>query len=247
MARVILDPKLIAKLAGRLEKTEKYTRETVSKFAHKTGVASEVALIILAKRNGIGTALYQRSLDPTKQAQVREALPRTVVPSIMHTDKAESRRAEGNSRATTNKKNALKGAIEYLVRDTTLLARCRDLLLARSNFDRAINQATQILEDRIRTKAKPPKKLTGEGLVGFAFNEDITKSLLCVDSGDAEDQRGFTQILRGIVPAFRNKSHHHITDSLSREEAMRIVGFIDVLLRVVDRSINKQSQPQRSP
>ena len=246
MARVILDPKLIGKLALRLGKTEKYTRETVSKLAHKTGVASEVALIILAKRKGIGTALYQRSLDPTKQAQVREALPRAIVPSAVHSAKAGSKGAERNIRATTSKKNSLKGAIEFLIHDSTLLARCRELLLARSYFDRAVNQATQILEHRIRTKANPPKKLTGENLVGFAFNEDITKSLLRVESGDAEDQRGFTQILRGIVPAFRNKSHHHITDSLSREEAMRIVGFIDVLLRIVDRSINTCADPRRT-
>jgi hypothetical protein len=94
--------------------------------------------------------------------------------------------------------------------------------MASSNFDRAINQATQILEDRIRTKAQPPQKLTGEKLVGYSFKDD---------------QRGFTQILRGIVPAFRNLTHHHIIDRVSREEAMRVCGFVDVLLRVVDNSV----------
>ena len=73
-------------------------------------------------------------------------------------------------------------------------------------------------------------------MISYAFNEDQAKSLLQVESGDSDDQRGFTQILRGVVPAFRNKSHHHIIDSLSREDAMRVVGFIDVLLRVVDNS-----------
>jgi uncharacterized protein (TIGR02391 family) len=235
MARTILDPKLLGKLAARLKKTEKYTRETVSKFAHKTGVASEVALIILAKREGIGTALYQRTLDPLKQAQVREALPEIIIPANSQSTKTASKGRR--HRAAPSQKVALSSAVEYLVRDPTLLARCRDLLLARSNFDRAVNQATQILEDRIRTKSSPPKKLTGENLVGFAFNEDIAKSRLRVESGDLEDQRGFTQILRGIVPAFRNKSHHHVTDTLSREEAMRVVGFIDVLLGIVDKSV----------
>jgi uncharacterized protein (TIGR02391 family) len=113
--------------------------------------------------------------------------------------------------------------------------------MARSNFDRAINQATQILEDRIRTKAAPPKKLTGENLVGFSFNEDLSKTVLRVESEDPDDQRGFTQILRGVVPAFRNKTYHHITDTLSREDAMRVVGFVDVLLRVVDKSTNTKT------
>jgi hypothetical protein len=73
--------------------------------------------------------------------------------------------------------------------------------------------------------------------VGFAFNEDISKTLLRVASNDADDQRGFSQILRGVVPAFRNATHHHVINSFSREEAMRVCGFIDVLLRVVDSSV----------
>lgn len=232
MAR-ILDPKLLSKLAAKLDKSEQYVRETISRFANKEGIASEVALIVLAKREGIGTALYQRSLDPAKQSQVRDALAITMV-----VEKPRPAKAGGKvpRRTAPSQKAVLSNAIEYLVRDPILLARCRNLLLAPRNFDIAINQATLILEDRIRTKSESPKKMTGEPLVGFAFNEDVGKTRLRVESGDADDQRGFTQILRGIVPAFRNKTHHHIVDTLSREEAMRVVGFIDVLLGIVDKT-----------
>jgi uncharacterized protein (TIGR02391 family) len=236
VARHLLDDKLVGKLAKRLGKPDtRAINVMVSKLAHRLGISSQAALIVLAKQNGIGTAVYQRNLDAAMQAQVRDALP-----SIFLSSNAQPRRAGGRKlvgyKHVTSKKASLKLAIEYLIHDPILLDRCQDLLMAPSNFDRAINQATQILEDRIRKKAAPPKKLTGENLVGFAFNEDLLKTVLRVESGDPDDQRGFTQILRGIVPAFRNKTHHHITDSLSREEAMRVVGFIDVLLRVVDKS-----------
>src|SRR5208282_3892567 len=133
------------------------------------------------------------------------------------------------------------GIAVYLIQDNELRDRCGDILLASSKFDRPINQATQVLEDRIRKKAQPNlvgKKLVGEALVNFAFNEDLSKTVLQVND-DPEDQRGFTQILRELVPAFRNKTHHHILNNLSREEAMRVCGFIDVLLRVVDGTTKK--------
>ncbi len=136
-----------------------------------------------------------------------------------------------------NKRALLKSAIEYLIQDPALIERCTDNLIGRRNFDIAINQATLVLEDRIRNKAHPTKKLVGEPLINFAFNEDISKTVLQVAGNDADDQRGFTQILRGIVPTFRNKTHHHIIKTFSREDAMRVCGFIDVLLRVVDNSV----------
>jgi hypothetical protein len=91
--------------------------------------------------------------------------------------------------------------------------------------------------------ARTPKQMTGDPLVGFAFNEELSKTLLRVESGEADDRRGFTQILRGIVPAFRNKTHHHISEGFSQEDAILVVGFIDVLLRVVDKSVNTKSHP----
>ncbi len=207
----------------------------VSKRAAKLGISSEAALIVLAKENGIGTAIYQRKLDSTKQAEVRSSLPAIFASGERRIELPASRRANRN-KPVISKKSALRLTIEYLIQDSVLLGRCQDILLASSNFDRPINQATQVLEDRIRKKVQPPTKLTGENLVNFAFNEDLAKTRLQVASNDADDQRGCTQILRGIVPAFRNITHHHIINSFSREDAMRIVGFIDVLLRLVDNS-----------
>jgi uncharacterized protein (TIGR02391 family) len=229
----------MAKLAKRLGKPTTAINGIVSRTAAKRGISAEAALIIVARGHGIGTSVYQRKLDSAKQAEVRDALPASFPSGRRKSEGALSKKASGS--ATISKKATLKRTIESLISDPMLLERCQDLLMARSKFDRAINQATQILEDRIRRKANPPKKLVGENLVGFAFNEDPSKSVLLVESGDSDDQRGFTQILRGVVPAFRNKTHHHIVDSLSREDAMRVVGFIDVLLRVVDNSTKPTS------
>ena len=58
--------------------------------------------------------------------------------------------------------------------------------------------------------------------------------MLRVSSNEDEDQRGYTWFMKDVVSAFRNRTHHHLTDTFSREDAMRVCGFIDVLLRVVD-------------
>jgi len=230
----ILDQKLMEKIARKTGKPIPAVNGMVSRKANNLGTSAEAALIILAKQRGIGTSTYYRKLDATKQAEVRESLPGLFAVGGNRTVGVRARnRSAGKSGAS--KKASLKHVIEYLIQDEVLRARCEDILLASTNFDRPINQATQVLEDRIRKKAQPTKRLTGENLVGFSFNEEPTKTVLRIASNDSDDQRGFTQILRGIFPAFRNKTHHHII-SVSREEAMCVCGFIDVLLRVVDSS-----------
>jgi uncharacterized protein (TIGR02391 family) len=191
--------------------------------------------VLLARENGIGAATYQRKLDPAKQSEIRESLPMTFgVEKARTTNNGGAGRRAGAKSAGPSKRAKLRGVVEYIVQDPELQSRCADILLASANFDRPVNQATLVLEDRIRRKAEPPKKLVGENLVNYAFNEDINRAVLSVASNDPDDQRGFTQILRGVVPAFRNRTHHHLTNTFSREEALRVCGFIDVLLRVVD-------------
>lgn len=233
----ILDSKIMSKVAKKLgKKNITAINGMVSRKASQLGISAEAALIILAKENGVGTSTYQRNLDATKQAEVRDALPALFASSPKTATnglQTKNKRSSG-----TTKRASLKSAIEYLIQDQELRDRCEDILLASSKFDRPINQATLVLEDRIRNKALPTnKKLVGEPLVNFSFNEDLSKTVLQVASNDADDQRGFTQILRGLVPTFRNKTHHHVIKTFSREEAMRVCGFIDVLLRVVDNSV----------
>jgi len=244
MARKLLDPKLLTKIAAAKGKSEKYIGEMVSKFAHKHGVSSQAALVYLAKQSDIGTALYQRKLDASKQAEVRDLLAK---PSPERAVTARKATRPPSQPKPASKRASLKSATRHLLRDGVLRERCLDLLAASSRYDRAINQATLVLEDRIRKKAKPPLPMTGEPLVNFAFKDEMSKTVLRVGSGHADDQRGFTQILRGIVPAFRNHTHHHVSDSFSQEEAILVVGFIDVLLRVVEGSIDTRGRLPGSP
>ncbi|MDD3285176.1 MAG: TIGR02391 family protein [Patescibacteria group bacterium] len=238
-----LDRGLMSKIAKKIgEKNIYRINVIVSKQASKLGISSEASLVLLAKKYGIGVSTYQKSLDSIKQTEIRDSMLTMITP-VQTKISLSTNKISNSIKSVSNKKSSLKLAIEYLIEDKELLDRCGDILLASKNFDRPINQATLVLEDRIRTKSQPTKKLVGENLVGYAFNEDISKSVLKVESMDSEDQRGFTQILRGIFPLFRNKTHHHVIKSFSREEAMRVCGFIDVILRIVDKS-NKTTEKQ---
>lgn len=223
----------LAKKAGKRDLVA--VNKMISAKAARHGISSEAALVVLAKEHGIGASIYQRSLDIAKQSEIRNAMPTGAAspPRALPSSGASTR---ASSRTTPTNRQRLKAAIEYLITDADLRSRCADLLMAHDKFDRAINQATLVLEDRIRRKAQPSQRLVGENLVNFAFNEELSRTALQVASGSADDQRGFTQMLRGVVPAFRNSTHHHIIN-FSREEAMRVCGFIDVLLRVVDTAV----------
>jgi uncharacterized protein (TIGR02391 family) len=241
MARKILDEKLLAKIATTKGKSKKYIGEMVSKLAHKRGVSSEAAFVYIAKQCGIGTAFFQRKLDGPKQAEVRALLASQ--PAEETLSPSRNPRARPAPTRSASRRASLKLATKHLLQDVELRSRCIDLLAARSRYDRAINQATLVLEDRIRRKAKPSTAMTGEPLVNFAFKDEMSKTVLRVGSGQADDQRGFTQILRGIVPAFRNRTHHHISENFSQEEAILVVGFIDVLLGVVESAVDVRVQP----
>ena len=233
----ILDQNIMSKVAKKLGRERLYdVNVMVSKKAAKLGISPEAALILIAKEHRIGTAAYQRNLPVLQQAEVRDSLS-AVPASTRIKSHANNKKSKGNSKPTISGKTSLKLTIKSLIEDQEMLSRCQDILMASANYDRPISQATLVLEDRIRKKAQPTQRLVGENLVCYAFNEDPSKTVLRVASNDPDDQRGFTQILRGIMASFRNKTHHHIVNSFSREESMRVCGFIDVLLRVVDNSI----------
>jgi hypothetical protein len=127
------------------------------------------------------------------------------------------------------------GSIYNSIADEELKSRCSDILSSPGNFDRVINQATLVLEDRIRTKSKNKDGLVGVQLVNKVLNTDLSKSILKV-SENADEHEGICHICRGIMLSFRNLTHHFVTDKFSREDALKLVAFIDNLLQMVDNS-----------
>ena len=127
------------------------------------------------------------------------------------------------------------GSLYNSIQDSELKARCADLLSAPSNFDRVINQATQVLEDRLRTRSRQDGSLTGTQLVNRVLRTNLSETVLKV-SNDEGEHEGFCHICRGIMGAFRNPTHHYITNKFSREDALKVCAFIDNLLRVIDEA-----------
>ena len=126
------------------------------------------------------------------------------------------------------------GSIYNSIKDEELKSRCADILTASSNFDRVINQASQVLEDRIRTKSGLDRSFVGIKLISKALNTDRSKSVLIVSENN-EEHEGFCHICRGIMLAFRNPTHHYLSDSFKREDALKFTAFIDNLLKILHK------------
>ncbi|MDR7038152.1 hypothetical protein J2X36_002908 [Methylobacterium sp. BE186] len=127
------------------------------------------------------------------------------------------------------------GSLFNSIKDDDLKSRCSDLLSAPGNFDRAINQATQVLEDKLRKISKIDKDLTGPNLVNSVINSTPSKGLLRVAENDDEHE-GIAHICRGIMLAFRNPTHHSLSDDYTREDALKLCAFIDNLISAIERA-----------
>lgn len=133
------------------------------------------------------------------------------------------------------------GSIYNSIQDEELKTRCSDILSAPSNFDRVINQSTQVLEDRIRKRSKCDRSLVGVNLINKALNPDLSKTILVI-SQNQEEHEGVCHICRGLMIGFRNPSHHQLTDNFSREEALKFCAFVDSILQIVDKAtVNNNS------
>jgi hypothetical protein len=124
------------------------------------------------------------------------------------------------------------GSLYNSITDKVLKERCSDILTAPGNFDRVINQATTVLEDRIRSKSNL-MDLIGVDLVNRAINPEPSKSILVIN-GSKEEHEGLHYICKGIMLAFRNPTHHKITDKYRREDALKVCAFIDNILSVLE-------------
>lgn len=226
MARTKLDHKLLDKIASKTGQEKSVLQSSVSQLAAKHAISSEAALVLKAKQQGIGTASYLRKLSTDVQAQVRQTLP------VMFSKPVQQQTSKGNGKAkrTTEiarQRSNIGLATEYLIHDTELRARVTDLLKAKGKFDRVFRESTTVLDHRI-------KSLTGlkgrpSDMIPRAINPEPKKAVLEI-SNEPSQQEGFFNIHKGIFLAFRNATHHELTDKFTREDALKFCGFVDLLL-----------------
>lgn len=129
-----------------------------------------------------------------------------------------------------NQEVASIGSLYGSLEDEELRKRCADILLSQNSFDRAVNQATMVLEERIRRKARDSSGLTGTSLVNNYVKAKPEESKIVISS-DPEEQEGFSNVLRGMMLAFRNTTHHSPSDTWTREDALKVCAFVDYLLK----------------
>jgi Protein of unknown function (Hypoth_ymh) len=125
------------------------------------------------------------------------------------------------------------GSIYNSIKDSELKSRCGDLLSAADHFDRVINQATQVLEDRVRKKVPSLGEMTGMVLVSRAINPEPARAMI-VFSDNPSEQEGYANLFKGMMGTFRNTSHHKFLETVTREQALQICAFIDNMLAALE-------------
>jgi uncharacterized protein (TIGR02391 family) len=117
-----------------------------------------------------------------------------------------------------------------LIRDPELRRRCLDLLGAEGDHDRAVREACVVLESRVRAATGAADEVIGTALMEQAFSAKNPK--LRLSSVEAE-QIGALQMYRGVMAYYRNPTGHRVRDDFDRDEALRIVAWVDHLLLLV--------------
>ena len=122
------------------------------------------------------------------------------------------------------------------ISDDVLRRRCLDLLDAPGDFDRAVNQAMIVLEDRVRTMTGLPETMVGKALMNKAFGDDGPIIL----SSIPPEQDGSRLHFMGMYGMLRNPTGHRIVETYGREDAVAVVAYVDFLLRLLARNASGQ-------
>jgi hypothetical protein len=225
MAKRRLDPDLLSKMSSKTGKNKQYLREQISRKAGQSLVSSLAAQILWAKELGLGITSALNRADVSVREEVRGT------PSLPPTTASPASR---NNKTSPRKTQPITGTtIDFLLQDSELRGRCRDLLLAKKHHDRVVREATTVLDDRLKNLSTITGLNPGS-LVGKALNPDPSQAVIVVSS-DPGEQRGFFSICQGVMLAFRNKAHHSLSNAFTQADALKFCGFVDALLSVIGK------------
>lgn len=120
--------------------------------------------------------------------------------------------------------------------DSELKKRCLDVLqMFRENgeeerFDMVVQEATKILETRLRTLANADDGCSGMELVESALGKDAKLFLSRIPA----EQNSWHLFFRGIFGGLRNSTHHRFVPFQNYERTLQILGMVDFLLHILE-------------
>ena len=227
MAKKKLDADLLDKMVRKPRKSKQYLREQVSRRATRHGISSLAAQLLWARELGLGIAYALNRAEPIVRDEIRSGA--TGAPAAASITARRVRSPVRHKREPN-----LGTAIDFLLQDSDLHDRCKDLLLARRHYDRVVREATTVLDDRLK-KVSGISGMNPAALVGKALAPDPGRAVIVI-SAEKDEQEGFFSICKGVMQAFRNKAHHTLSSAFTQAEALKFCGFIDTILAVVGKA-----------
>lgn len=135
-----------------------------------------------------------------------------------------------------NKMDDLIGRTNFTLRprdiDLILIERCKG-----KDYHDAANNAFHYLEDKLREKVNADRGLTGSNLVNHLFNTNSGKVLSSPHPGERE---GYLKLFDGAFLSLRNSTGHTLTAEQERDETLKLIYFVDLLLKILARSPLRQ-------
>lgn len=123
------------------------------------------------------------------------------------------------------------------IRDPALRNRCLDLFAQfredgqHDRLDTVVNEATRILEDRLRSLSNAPPNCVGVDLAKEAFALPNPRLIV---SDIAAEQDSAHLLYRGVFGFVRNSAHHRLLGTLQPERVLQVVGMVDYLISVAE-------------